>query len=614
MLLPTKHFVLGYGAKLTNIFSSNFSVKTFDSKKTLLYSQNWTNNMRDASTPIITPIQPGSEGEESYTEVSFQPDLKRLLSQTDDSLGTNGDFYVISEDDFAHMCQRVFDVAGCCSGGDVTPLSHPLTVTLNGRVVPIHSFEQYCQLVCRKQDDSENIHGLFYKKINSRWEIGITLSDTESFESLSFVNGMFTSRGGTHVNSIVQQIVKHLSQSKQLSEAAASLSSLSTLIRRNLFVCVNAFIENPEFDSQMKESLTTHPTKFGSQCHLSEHTLKDIVKQTGLLERLMQTIRGVQEANIIKKIGSYGNVKTKANIASMIPKLEDAHLAGQPVTVSGLIKGGDQRRDCTLILTEGDSAKALAVAGLEVVGRDRFGVFPLRGKFLNVRSATLDQIANNEELKNLCTILGLNFKKAYRTQSERGTLRYDKVMIMADQDADGSHIKGLIINVFRCFWPGLLMSPTDNPTAPPFLSFFMTPLIKATPRNKQKGKKSEVISFFSMMEYNSWKERLLEKGETDQYEIKYYKGLGTSTSVEAREYFKSFSSHYRAFEWASDVDGKLLDMLFDKNRAIDRRNWMLNSIEENYSHPTTDHGDIVDKISYERFIDTEMIQFANSGK
>lgn len=571
--------------------------------------------MKNASTPIITPIQYGSEEEESYTEVSFQPDLKRLISQTDDGQGTDANFSVISEDDFAHMCQRVFDIAGCCSGIDVAPLSHPLKVTLNGRVVPIHSFEEYCQLVCGKQDDAEIRHGLYYKKINSRWEIGISLSESDSFESLSFVNGMFTSRGGTHVNGVVQQIVKHLSQSKQLSEAAVSLSSISTLIRRNLFICVNALIENPEFDSQMKESLTTHPTNFGSQCHLSEHTLKEIVKQTGLLERLIQTIRGAQEANIIKKIGSYGNVKTKANIVSMIPKLEDAHLAGQPVTVSGLLKGEEQQqRDCTLILTEGDSAKALAVAGLEVVGRDRFGVFPLRGKFLNVRSATLDQIANNEELKNLCTILGLDFKKAYKTQAERGTLRYDKIMIMADQDADGSHIKGLIINVFRCFWPGLLMSPIDNPAAPPFLSFFMTPLIKATLRNKPKGKKNEVISFFSMIEYNSWKESLLGKGQTDKYEIKYYKGLGTSTSAEAREYFKSFSSHYRAFEWASDVDGKLLDMLFDKNRAIDRRSWMLNSIEENHAHPSPNNGDIIDKISYERFIGTEMINFANAGK
>jgi DNA topoisomerase-2 len=167
--------------------------------------------------------------------------------------------------------------------------------------------------------------------------------------------------------------------------------------------------------------------------------------------------------------------------------------------------------------------------------------------------------------------------------------------------------------LFRCFWPGLLMSPIDNPSAPPFLSFFMTPLIKATPRGKAKGKKHKVIAFFSMLEYNSWRAKLLEKGESEQYDIKYYKGLGTSTSAEAREYFKSFSSHYRPFRWASDVDGERLDMLFDKNRAMDRRNWMLNSIEAN-SAQLPYYSETADKISYEEFIDTEMINFANAGK
>lgn len=79
-----------------------------------------------------------------------------------------------------------------------------------------------------------------------------------------------------------------------------------------------------------------------------------------------------------------------------IPKLEDANDAGSK-----------HSKNCTLILTEGDSAKALAVAGLGVVGRDRYGVFPLRGKLLNVRDASATQVSNNEEIQNLKKILGL---------------------------------------------------------------------------------------------------------------------------------------------------------------------------------------------------------------
>jgi DNA topoisomerase-2 len=102
-----------------------------------------------------------------------------------------------------------------------------------------------------------------------------------------------------------------------------------------------------------------------------------------------------------------------------LPKLSDANNAGTK-----------KASDCTLILTEGDSAKALAVAGLAVVGRDNFGVFPLRGKLLNVREAKHDQIMKNEEIQNIKKIVGLQHNKEYSNVS---TLRYGQIMIMTDQ-------------------------------------------------------------------------------------------------------------------------------------------------------------------------------------
>ena len=61
--------------------------------------------------------------------------------------------------------------------------------------------------------------------------------------------------------------------------------------------------------------------------------------------------------------------------------------------------GGRRSQECTLILTEGDSAKALAMAGLEVIGRDFYGVYPLRGKMLNVRDSSLKSIKENREVQ-----------------------------------------------------------------------------------------------------------------------------------------------------------------------------------------------------------------------
>lgn len=105
-------------------------------------------------------------------------------------------------------------------------------------------------------------------------------------------------------------------------------------------------------------------------------------------------------------------------------------LAGMTKLADANNAGTRHAEKCTLILTEGDSAKALAVAGLGVVGRDNFGVFPLRGKLLNVREAKHDQIMKNEEIQNIKKIMGLQHNKEYSNVS---SLRYGRLMIMTDQ-------------------------------------------------------------------------------------------------------------------------------------------------------------------------------------
>jgi DNA gyrase/topoisomerase IV subunit B len=111
-------------------------------------------------------------------------------------------------------------------------------------------------------------------------------------------------------------------------------------------------------------------------------------------------------------------LKVYSSLSGMV-KLSDANNAG-----------GKNASKCTLILTEGDSAKNLAMAGLSVVGRDNFGVFPLRGKLLNVREAKHEQIMKNEEIQSIKKILGLQHGKVYTSTD---SLRYGSVMIMTDQ-------------------------------------------------------------------------------------------------------------------------------------------------------------------------------------
>jgi len=271
--------------------------------------------------------------------------------------------------------------------------------------------------------------------------------------------------------------------------------------------------------------------------------------------------------------------KLKANTSRVarltgVPKLEDANDAG-----------GKLSHECTLILTEGDSAKALAVAGLSVIGRDKWGVFPLRGKVLNVRDATLKQMMANEEIQNLIKIIGLDLNKEY--DAELKGLRYGSIMIMADQDADGSHIKGLLINLIHAWWPSLARLPG-------FLKEFFTPIVKA-----RRGR-SETC-FYTMPEYEAWKKET-ENGKG--FKIKYYKGLGTSTSKEAKEYFSALETHKLQYRHQGVEDDRAIDLAFNKKRADDRKEW-INCYKDG---DAVDHSR--DSVTYADFVNKELVCFS----
>lgn len=305
--------------------------------------------------------------------------------------------------------------------------------------------------------------------------------------------------------------------------------------------------------------------------------------KSGIVESVLTWAKFKAQTELEKKGGSK---KTKLK---GIPKLEDANDAGTRNSMN-----------CTLILTEGDSAKTLAVSGLGVVGRDLYGVFPLRGKLLNVRDATHKQILENAEINNLIKILGLQYKKKYNSMEELKTLRYGKLMIMTDQDQDGSHIKGLLINFIHTNWPELLRQP--------FLEEFITPIVKAT-------KKKQELSFFSIPEFDEWKK---DTPNHHTFNIKYYKGLGTSTAMEAKEYFNNMSRHRILFQYKDENDDEAVRMAFSKSCIQQRKDWLTKHMEEckhrklvglpeRYLYTKT-----TKQISYADFVNLELILFSNT--
>lgn len=519
----------GYGAKLCNIFSTEFIVETADKSVKKKYYQKFTNNMDNINEPIIEKYT----GEE-FTRVIFKPDLKRFkMTELDDDI-------------VSLLKKRVYDMCGTLKN---------VNVYLNGEVLPVKSFKDYVKLYLSSNES------VVHSVINDRWEVAFAVSE-DQFSHVSFVNSISTSKGGTHINHVVDQLMDPITEAIKKKDKSLDVKPIH--IKNSMFIFVNCLIENPAFDSQTKENLTLKVSSFGSKCAPIDSFIKDIIKNTPLVERVVSFSRAKQSAQLKKTDGS------KTSRITGIPKLEDANMAGTK-----------RSQECTLILTEGDSAKTLAVAGLAVVGRDLYGVFPLRGKLLNVREANHKQIMENAEISSIKKILGLQHGKSYEDTS---SLRYGHIMIMTDQDHDGSHIKGLIINFLDHFFPSLLKIPN-------FLLEFITPIIRAT-------KKGVTKDFFTIPEYEKFKET------NPDWSIKYYKGLGTSTPKDAKQYFSDLKKHVKSFSPISDTDKGLIDLAFNKKKADERKNWLGDFVPGTYlDHSSTN-------ISITDFINRELILFS----
>ena len=529
----------GYGAKLANIFSKWFEVETIDTIEKLKYTQSWSENMTIRNEPIIKKI---SSKETGLTKVSFLPDFKRFGIEN------------WSDDMMEIFKRRAYEISACC--GD------KLNVTFNNVVVPIKKFRDFSELFYSTDSNTKLI---CHESTQKRWEISVGIS--EEFKQVSYVNGIYTSKGGKHVEYIVNMICKKFAEIINKKEKIVIKNSY---IREHLFVFINCIIENPSFDSQTKDCLTTISSKFGSTCKLSDKLFENLVK-IGLLDKVMETYQ-FKESKLLKKTDG-----KKKNKIYGIPKLDDANEAG-----------GKKSSECTLILTEGDSAKAMAIAGLSVVGRDLYGVFPLKGKVINARDKILtksgfNQVMQNEETIHMKQILGLEQNTKYEDVSK---LRYGHIMIMTDQDLDGSHIKGLVINWIGTFWPELLQIKG-------FVSCMQTPIVKML-------KKKQEILFYSLKKYEDWKTahpNYKQKG----WKSKYFKGLGTSTTNEAKSYFKKMCK--MSYIW-NDESNNSIDLAFNKHRSNDRKNWLRNRDDAKILEEEKE-------VTYTEFIDKELIHFSN---
>ncbi len=381
----------GYGAKLCNVFSTQFTLECQDSGNGKRYKQTWTDNMSKMGKAKIT-----SNKTSDFVRITFMPDYNRFGMPD----GIDNDLESL-------LYRRIYDMAGTIRG---------IKVHLNGEVIKIPTFKAYCDLYAKsiaKERTAEEGGNptctveIDKEKTHPRWEVGFAVSDG-TFQQVSFVNNIATTSGGTHVNYIADQITASLL--KTLNKRKKGHTLKQSHLRNHIFIFINCFIDNPAFTSQTKEQMTTKASLFGSKCVLGDQFLKKI-GQSEAVQNIMDFAEKKADKMMAK---SDGSKRSRVNNS----KLVEANLAG---TRRG--------HECTLILTEGDSAKGLAVSGRAILDPDRIGVFPLRGKLLNVRDASVDQITKNQEIQNIKQFLGLKHKQTY---TDTKSLRYGHLMIMAD--------------------------------------------------------------------------------------------------------------------------------------------------------------------------------------
>lgn len=523
----------GIGAKATNIYSSKFIIELQTNGKH--YTQEFNDSMNEKSKPKITRAKTKSD----FTKITFFPNFK-LFGLVDFS----------SDDTLLLIKKRVYDLSATT---DLTT-----SIWFNDEKIKIKDFTDYMKLFIGNSDK------VVYK--TDRWEVGFALCPYDQATQISFVNSIFTEEGGSHVNYILDPLLNKVTE--ELQTKSKGITIKKHYIKDNLIVFIKAIIENPSFSSQLKNKLNSKVSEFGSKCEIPTDIIKKVVK-LGITNNVQEIAKAKEMKDAMKKIDG-----TKSVRLTSIKKLEDANWAGTKKSL-----------ECTLILTEGDSAKGLALNGITSAGgRNVWGVFPLRGKFLNIRGATAAQLSKNEEIISINQIMGLKEGLVDPTK-----LRYGKIMIMSDQDTDGYHIKGLLINYFTYNWPKLVEQG--------LLQCMMTPIVKVF-----KGRNT-IEQFYNLDDYRNWS----LTNNDNKTRIKYYKGLGTSTAEEAKEYFKNIESNRIKYVFNKKRDMPVISKVFDKDQADSRKDWIKQSLLDK---KTIDYN--IKDVPVNYFIDTELVLFSIS--
>jgi DNA topoisomerase-2 len=346
----------GLGAKLTNVFSVEFTISTCDGKNH--FTQTFKNNMRDRNNPIV------KKSKSNHTEIKYKPDLSQFgLSKIDN-------------DHFKMLEKRVYDLAGT---------NPSIKFTFNGNLINFNSFEDYIKLY---------VKDYFYETSKDKnWSFAIALSEN-GFQQVSFANSTETYDGGTHVDYIMNQIVVSL---REFFMKKHKVDVKPSELKQHMFLFLDSTIINPSFSSQTKEKLITEVKDFGSTYEVPNKLIQSILKSE-IVNSILDWIQQKKSAEDSKLQRELNKKLSKIKVEKLI----DA-------------KGKD-RWKCSIGLFEGDSAIS---AFRKYRTPETMGAFALKGKFVNVSEMTNQKLVGNDEVVNLMAAIGLKLGQEIDLKSLR---------------------------------------------------------------------------------------------------------------------------------------------------------------------------------------------------
>lgn len=535
----------GLGIKLCNIFSEWFQVTGVDPKNKKMLKQVWTRNMRDTKGPKIT----SSKLVKGYTEVAWIPDFKQFKMK-------NG----YTRDIIRLYTRYVLDAA----------MLSKVKVSLNGAVLPVKNLDTYAKLYIEPGTEK-----LYIRSSNA--DVVVVPSKDHGFHTISFVNGVYTRLGGTHVDAWVQGLLRPLIE-KYNGKTSKSPKITLADVKPFFTFFVSATVDRPQFNSQEKERLDLPAVP----ATVKKTHITAISKWTTITDKIDDLIRSKEMQGMKKMEKKRKNVKVEG--------LDPANKAG-----------GKSAHECTLIICEGLSAKTYAVAGINhgvygKTGRDWFGILPLTGKLLNVRNASLTSVSGNKVINSLIHALDLRYGMDYTKDANYRTLKYGRVMVMTDADVDGIHIEGLLMNFLHALFPSVLRRST------PYVVSMKTPIARIiySPRSKDQ-------LFYDESNFVSWISHKT-KEERKKFKIKYYKGLGTTKPEDVPDTFGLKMVEYNNDAKTSDSMNKV----FKKTNADERKTWLGEYVPGDSNAFSLDSSGTIVTMPLSSFINNEMVKFSHA--